>query len=240
MFESKVNIEFGGADDSSPYEKNRLPSVTEKKVSRYNINKDYYQSSGKNQYDLSGKSRITRRIDQRPERSLSKSRSAEKVYAYDRANYLSNNVSQNNEQGYDYLRLAHARSYSRSKSPKLTVKKIDIIDPKKRLSLESFIRDCIEDTKFIEKLKVDLSHRFDFTIPDLFDVVSGSSQSDTIDLHDMYRFLLMMGTTAPVPKPSGHPNKRLLYNYNKGPYPEPPITPDTTAYLISRIMAPIE
>lgn len=85
----------------------------------------------------------------------------------------------------------------------MELKKIDIVDPAKKLALESFLRECIEDTKFLEKLKIDLSHRFDFTIPDLFDIISGRSHSETIDLEDMYRFLLLIGTTASVVKPYG-------------------------------------
>lgn len=121
----------------------------------------------------------------------------------------------------------------------MNIKKIDIVDPDKKAALQNFVKDCIEDTKFLEKLKIDLSHRFDFTIPDMFDIISGRSNSDTIDLEDMYRFLLMIGTTAPVQKPSGTSSK-TYFNLKTGPYPEPPITPDATGYFMSRIMAPVE
>lgn len=74
--------------------------------------------------------------------------------------------------GYNYQRAALARSYSRSKSPERTLKKLEIVPDYKREALEGFLADCILDTIRLEKLKVDLSHRFDFTIMDLFGIIN--------------------------------------------------------------------
>lgn len=90
-------------------------------------------------------------------------------------------------------------------------------------------------------MKLDLCHRFDFTIPDFFEVISQGSSSDTVDLQEMLQFCLDLGVTeSQKPIPNMITNHRKFFNFSTEHYPNPPITPAVTAYLMARIMAPIE
>jgi hypothetical protein len=104
--------------------------------------------------------------------------------------------------------------------------------------LEGFLADCILDTIFLERVKVDLSHRFDFTIQDLFGIINEQRSERAIELTEFYKFLLMIGTTAPIQKPDGYSGYKHFMNQLQ--FPNPPVTPNTCGYLISRMMFPVE
>jgi hypothetical protein len=118
-------------------------------------------------------------ISQFPEFPAEKTKTdANSSRSYLKGRRTSRDIIENNTR-YEYERMAFARSFSNSQSPTKSRNRLTSSRKKSKLQIERisllkrFFMDYIKDVKLLEKLKIRLSARFDFTVSDLISLLRG-------------------------------------------------------------------